>query len=125
MATSSTNVNDVPCTVSWDVWYEKHGVGAPAGGLAIRLDSRICELVVAGLLVALKDTTLRYRLLGRTGSGPVAALPQVYSTYTIVPSPLMSPYSLSTHAVDGFVIPEGGITPVGKPPSRARTVPAA
>jgi hypothetical protein len=59
--------------------------------------------------------TLRYRFPVPPGAGS-----QVYSTYTRVPSPLMSPYSFNTDGVDPFGYPpaRGGTIPVPKPAER-------
>src|SRR5207248_2735288 len=79
--------------------------------------SRMFELVTAGLLVALNAMTFRYRLW--------AVVSHVYSTYTMLPSPLMSPYILRTVALDPLAMPVGGMMPVAKPPSGVSVAPEA
>src|SRR4051812_34049382 len=78
---------------------------------------RICDAVTAGLLAALYAITFRYRLC--------AVVSHVYSTYTMLPSPLMSPYIFNTLPFDPLTMPVGGTMPVAKLPSGERTVPTA
>src|SRR5262245_10720769 len=79
--------------------------------------SRMFEFVSAGLLVALNAITFRYSLC--------AVVSHVYSTYTMLPSPLMSPYIFSTVALEPLAIPVFGMMPVAKPPMGTSLVPFA
>ena len=74
------------------------------------LSMRICSTVTAGLAPVVNGIELRY-------SRPLAVSHR-YSTYTMLPSPLMSPKILSTEPVEPFAI-EGGTTPAENPPSGA------
>ena len=75
-----------------DGWYVKHGVPP---GLSWMLFRRTNESDSFGLVGESIAITLRYNLCVLPG-----AESQVYSTYTMLPSPLISPNIFNTVAVD-------------------------
>src|SRR5712692_3758944 len=81
-------------------------------------------LSTAALAPAVIDIWFRYRFPG------AAAVPgvQTYSTYTMLPSPLMSPYNFNTVPLEpgefGAAAP-GGTIPVAKAPNTDTGAPAA
>jgi hypothetical protein len=78
------------------------------------IESSFGGLLAAGVFHAM---TFRYSL--------PAVVSQVYSTYTMLPSPLMSPYSFNTLPFEPLATPLLGTIPVTNPPSGIRTAPAA
>src|SRR5229473_4457323 len=105
----------------------KQGTGLPLGSLGFvrTLFSRIMVLSTAALAPAVIDIWFRYKFPG------AAAVPgvQLYSTYTMLPSPLMSPYSFSTVAEEPHAAPPqrvaGGTMPVANAPNTDTGAPAA
>ena len=84
------------------------------GGFGSRLSSRICSTVGTGFTAALNGITLR--------NNRPPARSHVYSTYTMLPSPLMSPRILSTFPVEPFAMVVG-MTPAENPPVVAQACP--
>src|SRR5205807_3364033 len=86
------------------------------------LVSSTCALPAATFAVAWSyGMTFRYRLPvpggAAVGTAPAAIGSHVYSTYDMLPSPLISPYNFKTDAVDPFKKPGcGGTMPLAKPP---------
>src|SRR5437868_663738 len=94
MATSVTNVSVPPWTPESSVWYVKQS--APPGfGSMLSRRTIACDNGGFAATAVVYAIELRYSLC-------VFAASHVYSTYTMFPSPLMSPNIFNTLAVDPF-----------------------
>src|SRR5262249_27349720 len=103
-------------------WYVKQGVPPGLGRMLFKSASAFVGSFGGGVFhaIALRERT-------------PAAMSHVYSTYTMLPSPLMSPNIFKTFPVDPFAMPAkpgvtpgaGEMTPLPNAPCTTITVPAA